>query len=60
MTKFDEMDGGKPAACEVCEAMLPDAVDGLLSAEEKPDSGGPGRIADEDFGEHDGFPTHAQ
>src|ERR1700722_15237915 len=29
------MDGGKPAACEVCEAMLPDAVDGLLNAEEK-------------------------
>jgi len=29
------MDGGKPAACEVCEAMLPDAVDGLLPAEEK-------------------------
>ena len=35
LTKFDEMGGGKPAACEVCEAMLPDAVDGLLSAEEK-------------------------
>jgi hypothetical protein len=35
LTKFDEMDGGKPAACEVCEAMLPDAVDGLLSAEEQ-------------------------
>ena len=29
------MDGGKPAACEVCEAMLPDAVDGLLNAEER-------------------------
>ena len=35
LTKFDEMDGGKPAACEVCEAMLPDAVDGLLSADEQ-------------------------
>jgi hypothetical protein len=35
LTKFDEMDGGKPVACEVCEAMLPDAVDGLLSADEK-------------------------
>lgn len=35
LTKFDEMGGGKPAACEVCEAMLPDAVDGLLSAEEQ-------------------------
>jgi Putative zinc-finger len=35
LTKFDEMSGGKPAACEVCEAMLPDAVDGLLSAEEQ-------------------------
>ncbi len=29
------MDGGRPAACEVCEAMLPDAVDGLLNAEEQ-------------------------
>jgi len=35
LTKFDEMSGGKPAACEVCEAMLPDSVDGLLSADEQ-------------------------
>jgi hypothetical protein len=35
LTKFDEMSGGKPAACEVCEAMLPDAVDGLLAPEEQ-------------------------
>jgi len=35
LSKFDEMDGGKPAACEVCEAMLPDAVDGLLSPGEQ-------------------------
>jgi len=35
LTKFDEMDGGKPTACEVCEAMLPDAVDGLLPADEQ-------------------------
>jgi anti-sigma factor RsiW len=35
LTKFDEMGGGKPAACEVCEAMLPDAVDGLLVPEEQ-------------------------
>ena len=35
LTKFDEMGGGKPVACEVCEAMLPDSVDGLLSADEQ-------------------------
>jgi anti-sigma factor RsiW len=35
LSKFDEMSGGKPAACEVCEAMLPDAVDGLLPADER-------------------------
>jgi hypothetical protein len=35
LTQFESGDGGKPAACAVCEAMLPDAVDGLLLAEEK-------------------------
>jgi Putative zinc-finger len=35
LTKFDEMSGGRPESCLVCEAMLPDAVDGLLTAEEQ-------------------------
>jgi hypothetical protein len=34
-TQFEKQDGGKPEACAVCEAMLPDSVDGLLSAEEQ-------------------------
>ena len=34
-TKFDEMNSNKPEACLVCEAMLPDSVDGLLTAEEQ-------------------------
>jgi anti-sigma factor RsiW len=33
-TKFEDFDG-KPGACTVCEAMLPDAVDGALSAAEQ-------------------------
>jgi anti-sigma factor RsiW len=33
--QFEEQDSRKPAACAVCEAMLPDAVDGALSAAEQ-------------------------
>ena len=34
-SQFEEQNGGKPEACLVCEAMLPDSVDGLLTAEEQ-------------------------
>jgi hypothetical protein len=34
-SQFEEKNGGKPEACLVCEAMLPDSVDGLLTAEEQ-------------------------
>ncbi len=33
--QFEDQDSRKPAACAVCEAMLPDAVDGALSAAEQ-------------------------
>jgi anti-sigma factor RsiW len=36
--QFGEFEGGeqtRPAACMVCETMLPEAVDGLLNAEEQ-------------------------
>ncbi|MES2393747.1 MAG: zf-HC2 domain-containing protein [Acidobacteriota bacterium] len=32
--QFEERDAAKPAACTVCEAMLPDAVDGALTTAE--------------------------
>ena len=34
-TQFEERDAAKPAACTVCEAMLPDAVDGALTTAEQ-------------------------
>ena len=35
MTQFDEFENGGEPACAVCEAMLPEAVDGTLTAEEQ-------------------------
>ena len=31
-TQFEKRNAAKPGACVVCESMLPDAVDGMLSA----------------------------
>ena len=33
--QFEDQDSRRPAACAVCEAMLPDAVDGTLSSAEQ-------------------------
>jgi hypothetical protein len=35
LTKFERNEEGRPELCLVCEAMLPDSVDGLLTPEEQ-------------------------